>query len=791
MQGSSPGGGSGSTKLPANPQFNSVSTGTVLASGDVFANGVDITGIDHQSLPIAIRGRYSTSGPPTIGTWGLNDVLLELVPGTGCVPHLCTAGGTPGAWDGAAVTPPVVSAVTADTITGTTATLHGVVNPGGTATDFQFLYGTTSSYGLVSPILPTFADDDTNDQPVSTAITGLTAGTTYHFQLQAINPGGSVASSDFTFTTPGGSALPTVTVTGSSAITQTAATLAGTVIPNGLSTSFFIEYGLTTAYGTTAASGSLSAGFVTFPESANVTGLAANTLYHWQIRAVNANGTTTSGDQTFTTTNVNVPTVTTGTAGTITNGSAVLSGTVNPNSSATTYHYEVGLTTAYSLGHFPSSDASVGSGSSPVTPLAQTVSGLAPNTLYNFRIVATNAGGAIPGSNGTFTTTNTAIPAGFHRINYSPAGPLAQPRQSFTRYPVVILQRSGVTATDQSRIAAIKAENPGCKVLVYQDAYYWRSGSGGNLTDAIDPTIQNAHEAWFLHDSVSGARLQSPFAGDYIMFLGQTDMQSFVVSGVQAVVSASGFDGVFFDDLTANVAFSYPTKTYGQPFNATTNPRLFDSRFPVDASGNITPAGATAWQAGATYFLQNAATTLKNSGMLVYGNLGGTYQFGSLWQTWAQYLDGAMEESLGDNGQGIPASRFYVTQQLANLTWSEANGHKVLCNTLNSTELGQAYGLAMMLLVSNGHCFHGTQNKGSYTSEFWYGASGISGTNEYDNAILLGAASGAMTGTPSTGYMRLFAGGSASNVKLNPTSASLTIGGVSVPAYTGQINYVP
>jgi hypothetical protein len=793
MQGSSPASSSGTARLPANPVFQTVTAQGVSTSGDVFANGVDITGIDHQSLPIALRGRITTSGAPTTGTWSLNDAVFD----SAGVLHLCTAAGTPGIWDFAAVTPPVVSQVSSSTVTSSSAILAGVVNPGGTATTYQFLYGTTTAYGQVSPILPTFADDDTNDQPVTATITGLTLGTTYHFQLIAINSGGSVASADFTFQTTGGTVTaPTVTIVGSSLITQTTAKLEALMVPNGAATTATLEYGTTSAYGTSASSapGAVGSGFATYDAATNVGGLTANTLYHWRWSATNSAGTTHAADQTFTTTNVAAPTAVTQAATGVGNSGATLNGQSNPNSSAATYHFEIGTATGvYSMPHIPASDASVGSDNT-VHSLSQVTGLLASGVQYFFRVVTTGPGGTTFGSELNFTTTSTLIPAQFHRINYSPSGPLAQPRQPFSRYQVVILQRSGVVATDQSRIAAIKAENPSCKVLVYQDAYYYRTGSGGNLNDAIDPTIQNAHEAWFLHDSASGVRLQSPYAGWYLMNLGQPDMQSFVVSGVTAAVNNSGFDGVFFDDLTSNVAWSYPTKTYGQAFNATTNPRLSDSRFPVTPStGAITPAGATAWQAEVTYFVQNAITTLRNSGMPVYANLGGTWAFASanLWQTWSQYLDGSMEESLGDVGSGLKSSTFYVPQQLANLAWSEANGHKTFVTTLNTTELGQAYGLAMMLLVSNGHIYKGTQNNGAYISESWYGASGISGANEYDKALLLGSAAGAYTGTATTGYMRTFTGGSVANVKLNTTAGALTIGGTSVPAYTGQINYTP
>jgi hypothetical protein len=94
------------------------------------------------------------------------------------------------------------------------------------------------------------------------------------------------------------------------------------------------------------------------------------------------------------------PTVTTGSAGSVGSSSATLTGTVNPRGAATTYHFEFGTTTAY--GH-SSVAASSGGGTSAVA-VAAGLGGLAPRTLYHYRLVASSAGGTTVGADRTFVT---------------------------------------------------------------------------------------------------------------------------------------------------------------------------------------------------------------------------------------------------------------------------------------------------------------------------------------------------------------------------------------------------
>ncbi len=87
-----------------------------------------------------------------------------------------------------------------------------------------------------------------------------------------------------------------------SRVSATQARVEGRVTPGGLPTSFYIEYGETTAYGQSVPSahdGDAGGGVTVVPIAATLTGLAPNTAYHYRIVAANSDGTTTSGDHVF------------------------------------------------------------------------------------------------------------------------------------------------------------------------------------------------------------------------------------------------------------------------------------------------------------------------------------------------------------------------------------------------------------------------------------------------------------------------------------------------------------
>ena len=96
-------------------------------------------------------------------------------------------------------------------------------------------------------------------------------------------------------------AAPTATTGAATAITDTTATLEGTVSPNQEDTTYYFEYGTTTRYGTKTPTQGPVAGNADRSVSADVTGLEASTTYHYRLVATNPSGTAMGADVTFTT----------------------------------------------------------------------------------------------------------------------------------------------------------------------------------------------------------------------------------------------------------------------------------------------------------------------------------------------------------------------------------------------------------------------------------------------------------------------------------------------------------
>jgi len=97
------------------------------------------------------------------------------------------------------VLPAVATTLAASGLTPTNATLNGTVNPGGGATAAYFQYGTDTNYGSFSVTNNLAATNTTLS--VSNLISSLSPGTTYHFQLVAINSAGTSLGGDLVFTT--------------------------------------------------------------------------------------------------------------------------------------------------------------------------------------------------------------------------------------------------------------------------------------------------------------------------------------------------------------------------------------------------------------------------------------------------------------------------------------------------------------------------------------------------------------------------------------------------------------
>ncbi len=205
-------------------------------------------------------------------------------------------------------------------------------------------------------------------------------------------------------------------------------------------------------------------------------------------------------------------------------------GTVNPNGSDTTYHFDYGLTDSYG-----STTTTTDAGSGTVNlSVSSTVGGLTPNTLYHFRISATSVAGTTNGADFTVTTL--------------PPTPTPTP----TPPTVVTLAATSITMTGATLNGTV---NPrGSDTTFHFD--YGLTDSYGSTTTATD-----------LGSGTAVIKVASPVSG-----LVSGTLYHFRISATNPAGTTNG------TDFTVTTAMSTPTPT---PTPAESKPLNISTR--VDA----------------------------------------------------------------------------------------------------------------------------------------------------------------------------------------------------------------
>jgi len=284
--------------------------------------------------------------------------------------------------------PPVLSAISANNITSSSATISWTTD---TASTSQVQYGITTAYGSSTTLNSSLVTSH------SQTLSNLNPSTTYHYRVLSSDAAGNLATSgDQTFTTSAApdTTPPAISSIATSNISTSSVTITWTT--NELSDTQ-VQYGTTTSYGSTTTLNTT----LTTSHSQSLTGLLASTTYHFRVLSKDAAGNlATSGDRTFTTATPpdTTPPVLSGiVASNITTTSAVITWSTNEVSDS---QVQYGITTSY--GSSSTLDTTL------VTSHTRTLSNLSPSTTYNYRVISKDAAGnTATSANSTFTTSST------------------------------------------------------------------------------------------------------------------------------------------------------------------------------------------------------------------------------------------------------------------------------------------------------------------------------------------------------------------------------------------------
>ena len=204
-------------------------------------------------------------------------VFVTAISGIACDCEDETGNGT------ADTTAPIISDITISGITDTKVTISWATDESATS---NIEYSPDTSYGYSFPSPSDTSADETRH---SLTLSGLSHDTTYHFQVKSTDASGNEAiSGDQTFTTttvslPADNTPPVISNVTDSDVTDTGAIIIWTTDEAATSQ---IEYGATAGY---SLSTTFDANLVN-THSVNLTGLTANTTYHYRVKSKDAAG---------------------------------------------------------------------------------------------------------------------------------------------------------------------------------------------------------------------------------------------------------------------------------------------------------------------------------------------------------------------------------------------------------------------------------------------------------------------------------------------------------------------
>ena len=315
---------------------------------------------------LSVGGGFGDSGYFTFSVLDSSDVTVT-----------ATVAGTGGGGGGGGPPPPVAPNILNVHSQNLTETTADVLWDTDVASSSTVDFGTTVSYGSNASTGGSVFNH-------SVSLTGLSAGTLYHYRVRSTGAGTPEGvSSDYTFTTPDTTA-PVISNIHSASVTGTSATISWDTNEN---SDAKVDYGTSVSYGS-----NVTSGVMTNTHSLNLTGLTPNTVYHYRVTSKDAsNNSSTSVDFTFMTLDTIPPVI----SGIIVDNITVSGGRINwTTDELANSLVQYGTTNSYGQSQ---------SAGSLVANHQVTLSALSAGTLYHYRVISADA------SNNSSTSTDQSF----------------------------------------------------------------------------------------------------------------------------------------------------------------------------------------------------------------------------------------------------------------------------------------------------------------------------------------------------------------------------------------------
>jgi hypothetical protein len=269
--------------------------------------------------------------------------------------------------------------------------------------------------------------------------------------------------------------------------------------------------------------------------------------------------------------------------------------------------------------------------------------------------------------------------------------------QTAARNQVVVLQ-----AWQQERLRALKAANPGVKVLVYKDLSFSTQGSGpgGYCSSGVCYSEADAsHPEWFLKNTDGERFTSTSYSYLWAMDVGHPAYQQRWADNVVSELQSQGWDGVFMDDTNPTMKYHYAVGRV--------------AKYPNDAAYSAATRSAVA----------AIGPRVRAAGKLAVANIGSWSEYYGTGVDWLQFLDGGMDEmflkwgTARGEGYGDP---YRWQTQLSEVKEAERQGKIFLGITHSDAGDARAalYGFATMMLGAEGRSHFALAR--DYTQETWF-----------------------------------------------------------------------